>query len=59
MSRKATPRDPRRDVLEAFDEATDPKIMSKEEYVEFTEDLIVELQVRLEAARGELEEEEG
>lgn len=43
-------------VIEVFDDVTDPKHMTKEEYVEFTEDLISDLQIRLEATRDELKE---
>ena len=43
-------------VIETFDDVTRPEHMSKEEYVEFTEELISDLQVRLEAAREELKE---
>jgi hypothetical protein len=41
-------------VIDAFEDVTGPDDMSKEEFVEFTEDLISDLQTRLDATREEL-----
>ena len=43
-------------VIKAFDEAVDPKNLTEQEYIDFTGELIGDLQVRLEAAVAEARE---
>lgn len=42
-------------VLEVLDRETRPERMTKSEYVEFLEDLITDLEIRLEAAEDDLD----
>ena len=46
------------EVIDLFDQLTGPEKMSKEKFVEVTEELISDLQTRLDATKGELEAEE-
>ena len=43
-------------VIKAFDAAVDPSKLTPEQYVEFTGELIADLEIRLEAAVGEAKE---
>lgn len=45
-------------VMKAIDEVTDPKKMTKAEYRDFLEELMSDLEGRLDAVMRELEEEE-
>lgn len=44
-------------VIQAFDDAVDPSRLTKQEYIDFTGELIGDLQMRLEQAVQEMKEE--
>lgn len=46
----------RSQIMEIIDEATEPKAMNKEEALDFLEDIISQIEMRIEALREEMEE---